>query len=142
MAQEQSVLIVDDDAIIRELMRLVLTEEGFDVIEAPDGAAALELAGQAQPALILLDLLMPVMDGWQFIESYYRRTGPPAPIIALTALALSEARPTLPGQVADVLLKPFDLVDLVEVVRRYVPAPPVPNASRRAPGRIELLTSA
>jgi signal transduction histidine kinase/CheY-like chemotaxis protein len=66
------VLVVDDDAPTRELFRRALERDGRTVLEAPDGAAALALLQQQRPSLILLDLMMPVMDGFEFVEEFRR----------------------------------------------------------------------
>ena len=62
MAAER-ILIVDDDESIRQIVGMCLTDEGYEVFEAPNGQVALERLAEAQPDLILLDLRMPVMDG-------------------------------------------------------------------------------
>ncbi|MBI3966043.1 MAG: response regulator [Chloroflexi bacterium] len=112
------VLVVDDDPGIRELLSLVLLDEGYEVLTAANGAAALEWVAQRPPHLILLDLNMPVMDGWEFAAAY-RQTPPPlAPIIVLTAgsnAAVSASHIDAAGFVA----KPFDVADVLTVVSRY-----------------------
>ncbi len=62
----ERILIVDDDESIRQIVRLCLTDEGFEVREAANGQAALEALAEFAPDLILLDLRMRVMDGWEF----------------------------------------------------------------------------
>src|SRR6185503_17200868 len=64
------ILIVDDDAPIRAFVKQALAGEGYDVREAADGAAALAAVEREAVDLVLLDLWMPVMDGWQFAEAY------------------------------------------------------------------------
>ena len=58
------ILVVDDDASIRELIGMALVDEGYEVQAAPHGAAALEVISHSRPSVILLDMRMPVMDGW------------------------------------------------------------------------------
>lgn len=66
-------LVVDDEAAIRELLRILLQGEGHDVREAKDGASALEHVLHAMPDVILLDVAMPGMNGWRFLEELYAR---------------------------------------------------------------------
>ena len=117
------ILVVDDDAAIRRDVAAVLADEGYTVAEAPDGGAALARARAAPPRLILLDMRMPGMDGWEFARRYRARPGPHAPIICVTAApdaAAVAARGAQIGAVAS-LSKPFDLEELLALVRRYVP---------------------
>lgn len=67
-----SVLVVEDDEAIRESMRELLELEGFDVVTARNGREALAAARAARPCVVLLDLFMPVMDGWQFLAEVER----------------------------------------------------------------------
>lgn len=112
------VLVVDDDEGIREFVTLALSDEGYEVMTAPHGAAALSIIGESQPDVILLDMRMPTMDGLEFSQIYRQTPGPHAPIIVLTA-----AR-DVPGRAAQVesdgcLGKPFDVDDLLSLVGRY-----------------------
>ena len=79
------ILIVDDDAGIRGVLADVLQDEGYTTAEAANGEAALAFLDGGAPDVILLDMRMPVMDGWQFAQAYRERTGPRAPIIVMTA---------------------------------------------------------
>src|SRR5947209_8449280 len=81
----QPVLVIDDDDSIREFVELVLQDEGYDVITATDGADALQIIALRQPSLILLDMRMPIMDGWEFARSYRETAGPHVPIVVLSA---------------------------------------------------------
>jgi two-component system, chemotaxis family, chemotaxis protein CheY len=113
------VLIVDDDASIRDLIEMTLAEQGYEVEAAPHGAAALEVIGHTRPSVILLDMRMPVMDGWDFARAYREMPGPHVPIIVLTAAR--DAR----GRAAEInaegfLGKPFDLDDLLVVVAQHI----------------------
>jgi CheY-like chemotaxis protein len=83
------ILVVDDKASSRELVRTVLEHCGYEVIEAADGAEAVDKARESQPQLILLDLQMPALDGFGVIERLRREVGFAAtPIVALTASAM------------------------------------------------------
>ena len=112
------VLVVDDDAPIREVVDALLSEEGYEVVTAADGAAALARLRERPPGLILLDLRMPGMDGWAFARAYRRSPGPHAPIVVLTAAREAAERAAQIG--ADgVLSKPFDLDELLDLVGRH-----------------------
>ena len=69
------VLVVDDDAAVRELLRRILEKESYAVVEAQHGRAALERMGEQAPGAILLDLMMPVMNGWDFLSEFRQREG-------------------------------------------------------------------
>lgn len=117
------VLVVDDEAEIRSLIAMALQEEGYEVVDAPHGAAALSLVERERPDVILLDLRMPIMDGWQFARAYHARPGPHAPIIVITA-ARSARESARPINAAAVLAKPFDLDDLLAAIRQAPSARP------------------
>lgn len=115
----QHILLVDDDASIREFVSLALTDEGYDVVTAQNGAVALNLIVQYPPALILLDMRMPIMDGWEFARAYRQTPGSKAPIIMLTAATDAEAFATQVGA-DDFLAKPFGLDELLDMVSRFI----------------------
>src|ERR1700716_2890437 len=116
----ERILIVDDDESIRQIVRLCLTDEGFQVCEASNGQAALDALDEFQPDLILLDLRMPVMDGWEFARRYEGLPGQHVPIVAFVAALNGEKEgPSLPT--ASILTKPFDLDDLLNAVRGQLP---------------------
>jgi len=114
------ILVVDDDESIRQIVRIFLSDEGYEVLEATNGKVALELAGGFRPDLILLDLRMPVMDGWEFARRYELSPGEHAPIVACVA-ALDVAFECAGLEHAGILSKPFDLDDLLEAVRSHLP---------------------
>ena len=118
------VLVVDDEAPIRLLCRVNLEAEGMEVLEAPDGKAGLELARKESPDAILLDVMMPGMDGWAVAEELLRdeRTAG-IPIVFLTARAdvRDRARGMDLGGV-DYVTKPFNPVELASLVRETVAA--------------------
>ena len=114
------ILIVDDDDSIRQIVHLCLTEEGYSVNEAPNGEVALEILAEWEPELILLDLRMPVMDGWEFVRQYRSSPGPHAPIVAFVA-ALNAAQECADLGTAGILSKPFDLDELLAAVRTQLP---------------------
>jgi two-component system chemotaxis response regulator CheY len=121
MAAER-ILIVDDDESIRQIVRICLTDEGYEVSEAPNGLVALTALKEFTPSLILLDLRMPVMDGWEFARRYEEMPGPRAPIVAFVA-ALNAEQDCADMDAAGILAKPFDLDDLLKAVRSLLKMP-------------------
>src|SRR5450759_523646 len=79
----KTILVVDDQENLRKMLKDYLTEEGFTVLTAENGQAALIVARQGMPDLILLDIMMPEMDGYEFLRMYRREHG--TPVILLTA---------------------------------------------------------
>jgi CheY-like chemotaxis protein len=116
----ERILIVDDDDSIRQIVRLCLMDEGYEVREAANGQAALDALDEFRPSLILLDLRMPVMDGWEFARRYEGLPGPHAPIVAFVA-ALNAEQECATLSAAGILTKPFDLDDLLQAVRCQLP---------------------
>ncbi|MDP8923245.1 MAG: response regulator [Chloroflexota bacterium] len=110
------VLVVEDDDAIRSLLDLVLAAEGYDVRTAEHGGAALDVLERWSPHLILLDLMMPVLDGWGFRA---RQVANPSwaaiPVILLSAV-YEVSRQAEVLAVAAVHAKPFDLDDLLATV--------------------------
>ena len=120
MQRRPSVLVVDDDPDTRALVRMILAIEGYAVAEAPDGAAALDLARRQRADLILLDLWMPGLDGRAFARAYHRLPGPRSPLVVMTA-AVDQLRDTPAPGAAAYLAKPFDVEQLLRVVGRHCP---------------------
>lgn len=112
---DKSVLLVDDDVDLREMVELVLDRAGFHVRSAGDGQEAMDAVAQEMPGLILLDMRMPRMDGWQFAREFRARYGRQAPIVVLTAAP--EARQWAEEIEADGYLdKPFRMQNLIRLV--------------------------
>jgi CheY-like chemotaxis protein len=112
------VLIVEDDADLREMMAQLLTLEGFAAATVSNGREALAyLRAHAAPDVILLDLMMPVMDGWEFRrEQRLDREMAEVPVIVLSALDQTRVAEVA----ADAFLKkPLDFDRLLELIRRY-----------------------
>ena len=118
MSQKKTVMVVDDDETIRDLVEWALHDAGYEVISAPDGSVALDLLGSTRPDLILLDLRMPVMDGWAFARSYRGLPEPHAPIVVITAALDGRVLPPEIGA-AGLMAKPFDLDELLANVARH-----------------------
>jgi two-component system, chemotaxis family, chemotaxis protein CheY len=113
------VLVIDDDDAVCEILREALSDEGYAVATVPHGAAALELIRHHQPAVILLDLRMPIMDGWSFAEQYKRTAKPPASLVVLSALREAEESAKRIGAVA-VIRKPFELDEVTAIIERCI----------------------
>lgn len=111
------VLVLEDDADLRELLAAILGLMEIDVMSAANGLEGLAAIDRAVPALILLDMRMPVMDGWEFARELDRR-GTRPPIVVITAAPdPSEAAAAI--RAAGWLGKPFDLHELTAMVRRF-----------------------
>ncbi len=112
------VLVVDDDPDILEALSEILEAEGFEIRRARNGKEALERLEPDPPRLILLDLMMPVMDGWEFAQRLKQRPKVAAiPIIVLSADRNVSNKAAEIGAVGH-LAKPFELNDLLDMVRR------------------------
>jgi DNA-binding response OmpR family regulator len=114
------VLIVDDDPAILEMIAELLSYEGYATVTCGEGREAAEFARAEPPALILLDLMMPEMSGWQVISALRSAQQTRAvPVVLLSARRdLAETAGDL--KVAAYLEKPFDLDALLGIVQRYV----------------------
>ena len=116
------ILVVDDDAPIRLLCRVNLEAEGMEVIEAADGTDGLEKARSASPDVVLLDVMLPKLDGWRLAEALLEdpATGE-IPIVFLTARAelRDQARGLELGGI-DYITKPFNPVELADVIRELL----------------------
>jgi signal transduction histidine kinase/CheY-like chemotaxis protein len=120
------VLVVDDDPEHVDLVSRLLLKEGWEVVTAANGAEAVARVQERRPALILLDLMMPVMDGFGFLEELHKlNPQPPIPVIVVTAKDLSpDDIQRLNGGVAHVVQKghPLSLDEILHRVRPGVPA--------------------
>ena len=110
------VLVVDDDPDIRELLFGALEDEGFEVVPAANGQEALAVILTFHPDVIVLDLMMPVMDGWQFAQAMRARSDD-IPLVLLSAVSDVHAH-AKQLQAAAVIEKPFDLSDLLPKIAR------------------------
>ncbi len=132
MVNKQKILIVDDDNNIAELIALYLTKECFETMIVNDGESALAAADSFAPNLILLDLMLPGIDGYQVCREVRAKSS--IPIIMLSAKGeIFDKVLGLELGADDYMEKPFDSKELVArvkaVLRRYKPAPAVPAAS-------------
>ncbi|MBW8734260.1 MAG: response regulator [Asticcacaulis sp.] len=106
----KSCLVVDDSRVTRKVARRILEELSFDVTEAQDGAAALDLCRKAMPNAILLDWNMPVMDGLTFLKQLRRTDGGKAPVVVFctTENDLEHITDALTEGASEYIMKPFD----------------------------------
>ena len=109
-------LVVDDDADIRSLLVGVLTDEGYEAESAPNGRDALAILDRWRADAIVLDLMMPVMDGWTFVEQLRARKRD-IPILVLSAATDIKRHASRLGAV-DVIPKPFDIETLLPRIAR------------------------
>lgn len=122
MKGESLILIVDDEPNILEMVAEILCDEGYHVDKATDGHEALARLSTKQPQLILLDLMMPRMDGYTFHRKLEQKPGPKPPVIIVSADRNVAQKAAALGA-AGYLTKPFELNDLLHTVQRYVPPP-------------------
>lgn len=111
------VLIAEDDAAIRDVVAEALSDEGYAVTAVANGQEALDRCHAVAPDVVLLDLMMPVMDGFQFLK--HGQGGCPAPVIVMSAGFRFRELPA-ETHVDGFVEKPFDLVDLVAAVERCI----------------------
>jgi len=108
----QKILIVEDEENIAQLLHLYLEKEGFETQIAPDGGKAVELFRSYQPDLVLLDIMLPVMDGWSVLKKI--RAESKAPVIMLTAKGETSDKVTGLEQGADdYIVKPFETKEVL-----------------------------
>lgn len=114
------VLIADDEEGLLELLRFSLDADGFEVVTASDGKKALNLAMQEKFDLVILDVMMPHMDGYHVASEITQDPAAP-PVLLLTSRDFSQDQPAIKGSGAAAFLsKPFEITELLEVVRGLV----------------------
>jgi CheY-like chemotaxis protein len=116
----RSVLVIEDDLDLLGLVELVLQDAGHRVRTASNGHEALARVDDEMPGLILLDMRMPVMSGWEFAREFRARHGRACPIVVVTAAENAQLRA---AEVAadGWLAKPFDIDDVLRMVTRFLP---------------------
>jgi DNA-binding response OmpR family regulator len=120
MAEPKKILIADDEEQLALAVKIRLQSKGYQVLTAPDGRQALEMIAQQQPDLVLLDILMPVMDGYSCLREINRRMGRGrVPVIILTARDRMKDLFELEG-IEDYVIKPFDHEDLLVRIERVL----------------------
>lgn len=116
------VLVVEDEDDLAEALQVILESSGFEVEVARNGAEALRAVERRMPRLIVLDMLMPIMNGWEFAAEFDRRYGRAAKILVVTAA--DNPRQRAEEIDADAVLpKPFDIRSLLSHVHAFVDQP-------------------
>ncbi len=127
-----TVLVVDDQSSVRQLLQDYLTEQGFRVVTATDGQSAIYTARHEQPDVILLDIMMPKMDGYQFLRQFRKERQ--TPVIVITAREEeTDAVLGLDLGADDYVVKPFRMRELLARIRAVL------RRHDSAPDRFELL---
>ena len=117
----KTILVVDDEPVLRTIVREILHEEGYAVIEAPDGRVMLEIMARQRPDLVLMDVMMPGVDGR---EAYRQlRSRPEHSDIPVVMMSAAVPAHGLDPSIAGFMAKPFDLNQLVEMVARLIGRP-------------------
>lgn len=121
-ATHPTILIVDDEFFLAETIKLRLESEGYQVLYAENGLEGVEVARQSRPNLIIMDYLMPVMDG---VEATKQLKADPAlakiPVVFLTALARpQDSEKARAAGANDYLIKPFEMSDLMDLIQKWL----------------------
>lgn len=124
MAERETILVVDDNFDNVEILRMFLEAQGYTVVEAPDGQTALAKLDETRPDLVLLDVMMPGMDGWQVCRTIKNH-----PTLAATRVVMVTAKGAFEDKFEgmrsgadDYLVKPVDLKELKTKVERNLAA--------------------
>ncbi|GAA1712090.1 MtrAB system response regulator MtrA [Brachybacterium phenoliresistens] len=135
MTTPSRILVVDDDQAIAEMVGIVLRGKGFEVVTTPDGASALEAFGQVRPDLVLLDLMLPGMDGIEVCRRLRRDSG--VPVIMLTARSdTADVVEGLEAGADDYLTKPFEPDELVARIKARVRRSDAPSTETLTIGEV------
>ena len=122
MSHFASVLVVEDDRDIRDAVSGMLEAEGYTVLTAENGEEALRVLAKGQPCVVLLDLMMPVMNGWDFMKAVKSdKRLDDMPVVVVSAYSERPAE-----GVRRVLKKPLDVAKLLDAVAEYCCCPPKP----------------
>lgn len=114
----KTILVLDDDHEILELVRRVLEREGYAVVTTHDPREALSLIAEREPCLIVADLMLPHMDGEDFLRNLERQSADHPPVVIVSASAAREEIAARTSAKA-VLAKPFQIEDLTDLVARF-----------------------
>jgi CheY-like chemotaxis protein len=128
-----TVLIVDDADAIRDFLRSALEAEGYNVLAAGDGVHALALCERYQVDAILLDLMMPRLDGPGFLARLRQRQGRDGTSVFLMSAMSSAVEYAFAEGVAGAFVKPFDLDELIDTLRAAVPPRPASRLEAQPP---------
>lgn len=120
MKRKPKILIVDDDVDLVQVMRGALESKLFEVIVAHNGKEGLQKVKDEKPDIVILDIMMPVMDGWAFAEQFNKdQVLAKTPVLALTSFSDSLGQP-FPFQVSEHLQKPLKPRDLIAKVEEHL----------------------
>ena len=126
----QKVLIVEDDSNIAELLHLYLEKEGFETAVAGDGGKGVELFRSFRPDLVLLDIMLPVMDGWLVLKKI--RENDKTPVIMLTAKGETQDKVAgLEGGADDYIVKPFEMKELIARINAVLRRTEIPEDTKK-----------
>ena len=126
----RNILVVEDDRNISDLIRMYLEKEGFEVRLAYDGGKAVEEFEKQQPDMVLLDIMLPVLDGWQVCERIRQKAR--TPIIMLTAKSDVTDRITgLEMGADDYLVKPFEMKELMARINAVLRRTEIPDDTKK-----------
>ena len=133
MSDQKRVLVVDDEPDVLLLCRVNLEFEGYEVSTAPDGEAGLEACRELRPDVVLLDVMMPKMDGWQVLEAI--KADPELehiPVVMLTAKVQDDDKIRgWSAGAAEYITKPFSPLSLSRVLSEVITSDPEEEAARR-----------
>lgn len=132
---QQSVLVVDDDPLTRRVLQHYLARAGYQVFSANNGCDAIKLANSKLPQLIILDVMMPDMDGWTALKQIQQtEPGKSIPVILLSGNAdlVAKENPSHSGAAA-LLVKPVRAEQLLTVIRQLMPGPGPDGAADKPP---------
>lgn len=125
----RTVLVVDDSPTILQVVRSVLTRQGYEVVVAPTGEEGLRLAEERRPDLVLVDIMMPGIDGYTMVTRMQQ--GRQLPMVVMSSKSQAEIGDLFLGRINGWLEKPFSPVDLVDVVGRALK-----SSDKRAAGSV------
>ncbi|HEY8130531.1 MAG TPA: response regulator [Thermoanaerobaculia bacterium] len=130
MSQNHGILVVEDDSTIRRLVRMVLQREGYRIEEASDGVEAVLKMGLVEYDVIILDLMMPNLDGFSFMTTMSEHDESRLKKVIITSAASPALiNERMRGTPFDLLPKPFDIRDLISCVRACITAQATPSPS-------------
>lgn len=116
-----TILVVEDEPAARKFIAKNLKVRGYDVLEAEDGESGLQQARDFQPAAILLDLKLPLLDGWEFLDAL-QVDSYQAIVVLITALDIeTDEKASKYPQVVETLIKPISAQELLNIMGRLVP---------------------
>lgn len=114
------ILILDDDDALLAMMEIMVRKLGYEPVTARNGWEAIKLVRSSPPDLILLDLMMKPMDGWQFLDELKKAGHEKVPVMVFTAKYLMDTeREKYKSQIVRVLQKPADLMDLQSILNNF-----------------------